>query len=72
MKDIDKILEDFHKENRLVKEELSTKDNLLSVFDKLDKTNQEKLLNYAADLYYSHKYQSEIREVPILDINLKD
>lgn len=58
MKDIDKILEDFHKENRLVKEELSTKDNLLSVFDKLDKTNQEKLLNYAADLYYSHKYQS--------------
>lgn len=72
MKDIDKILEDFHKENRLVKEELSTKDNLLSVFDKLNKTNQEKLLNYAADLYYSHKYQSEIREVPILDINLKD
>lgn len=72
MKDIDKILEDFHKENRLVKEELSTKDNLLSVFDKLDETNQDKLLNYAADLYYSHKYQSEIREVPILDINLKD
>lgn len=72
MKDIDKILEEFHKENRLVKEELSTKDNLLSVFDKLDKTNQEKLLNYAADLYYSNKYQSEIREVPVLDINLKD
>lgn len=72
MKDIDKILEDFHKENRLVKEELFTKDNLLSVFDKLDETNQDKLLNYAADLYYSHKYQSEIREVPILDINLKD
>lgn len=72
MIDIDKVLEEFHKENRLIKEELSTKENLLSVFSKLDETNQEKLLSYAADLYYSHKYQTEIREVPLLDLKLKD
>ncbi len=72
MIDIDKELEEFHKENRLIKEELSTKENLLSVFSKLDETNQEKLLSYAADLYYSHKYQTEIREVPLLDLKLKD
>ncbi|WP_308655313.1 hypothetical protein [uncultured Anaerococcus sp.] len=72
MIDIDKVLEEFHKENRLIKEELSTQENLLSVFSKLDETNQEKLLSYAADLYYSHKYQTEIREVPLLDLKLKD
>ena len=72
MIDIDKELEEFHKENRLIKEELSTKENLLSVFSKLDETNQEKLLSYASDLYYSHKYQTEIREVPLLDLKLKD
>ncbi|MDU2557458.1 MAG: hypothetical protein E7C95_00630 [Anaerococcus prevotii] len=72
MIDIDKELEEFHKENRLIKEELSTKENLLSVFSKLDETNQEKLLSYAADLYYSHKYQTEIRKVPLLDLKLKD
>lgn len=72
MIDIDKVLEEFHKENRLIKEELSTRENLLSVFSKLDETNQEKLLSYAADLYYSHKYQTEIREVPLLDLKLKD
>lgn len=72
MIDIDKVLEEFHKENRLIKEELSTQENLLSVFSKLDETNQEKLLSYAADLYYSHKYQTEIMEVPLLDLKLKD
>lgn len=72
MIDTDKELEEFHKENRLIKEELSTKENLLSVFSKLDETNQQKLLSYAADLYYSHKYQTEIREVPLLDLKLKD
>lgn len=72
MIDIDKVLEEFHKENRLIKEELSTQENLLSVFSKLDETNQEKLLSYAADLYYSHKYQTEIRKVPLLDLKLKD
>jgi hypothetical protein len=72
MIDTDKELEEFHKENRLIKEELSTKENLLSVFSKLDETNQQKLISYAADLYYSHKYQTEIREVPLLDLKLKD
>lgn len=72
MTDIDNILENFHKENRLIKEELTKEENLLSVFNKLDETNQEKLLTYAADLYYSHRYQTRIREVPILNLKLKD
>lgn len=72
MTDIDKTLENFHKENRLIKEELSKEENLLSVFNKLDKTNQEKLLDYATDLYYSNRYQTRIREVPILNLKLKD
>lgn len=72
MTDIKKTLENFHKENRLIKEELSKEENLLSVFNKLDKTNQEKLLDYAVDLYYSHRYQTNIREVPILNLKLKD
>ena len=70
--DIDNILENFHKENRLIKEELTKEENLLSVFNKLDETNQEKLLTYASDLYYSHRYQTRIREVPILSLKLKD
>lgn len=72
MTDIDKTLENFHKENRLIKEELSKEENLLSVFNKLDETNQDKLLDYATDLYYSHRYQTRIREVPILNLKLKD
>lgn len=72
MIDIDKTLENFHKQNRLIKEELTKEENLLSVFNKLDEKNQEKLLTYAADLYYSHRYQTKIREVPILNLKLKD
>ena len=72
MTDIDQILENFHKENRLIKEELTKEENLLSVFNKLDEKNQEKLLTYATDLYYSHRYQTRIREVPILNLKLED
>ena len=72
MTDIDQILENFHKEGRLIKEELTKEENLLSVFNKLDEENQEKLLTYAADLYYSHRYQTRIREVPILNLKLED
>lgn len=71
-KDIDQLLKDFHRENRLLKEELSLEENLSNVIEKLDDKSKDKVLAYAVDLYYSHKYQTNITEVPILDIKLKD
>lgn len=72
MKDIDKALDDFNKSKQLIKEDISSEENLINIFSKLDDTNKEKLLTYATDLYYSHKYQTKIKEIPILDINLGD
>lgn len=72
MQDIDQTLADFKKSRQLIKEELTTKENLDSIFEKLSTENQEKLLFYAKDLYYSHRYQTRVTEIPILDMNLKE
>ena len=72
MQDIDQTLADFKKSRQIIKEELTTKENLDNIFDKLSSENQEKLLIYAKDLYYSHRYQTRITEIPILDMNLKE
>lgn len=72
MKDIDQTLADFKKSRQLIKDDLSTKENLDNIFEKLSKENQDKLLIYATDLYYSHRYQTRITEIPILDMNLKE
>lgn len=72
MKDIDQTLADFKKSRQLIKDDLSTKENLDNIFEKLSKENQEKLLIYATDLYYSHRYQTRVTEIPILDMNLKE
>lgn len=72
MKDIDQTLADFKKSRQLIKDNLSTKENLDNIFEKLSKENQEKLLIYATDLYYSHRYQTRVTEIPILDMNLKE
>lgn len=72
MQDIDQTLADFKKSRQLIKEDLSTKENLDSIFEKLSKENQDKLLIYATDLYYSHRYQTRVTEIPILDMNLKE
>ena len=72
MQDIDQTLADFKKSRQLIKDDLSTKENLDSIFEKLSKENQEKLLIYATDLYYSHRYQTRVTEIPILDMNLKE
>lgn len=72
MQDIDKTLADFKKSRQLIKDDLSTKENLDNIFEKLSTENQEKLLLYAKDLYYSHRYQTRVTEIPILDMNLKE
>ena len=72
MKDIEQTLADFKKSRQLIKDDLSTKENLDSIFEKLSKENQDKLLIYATDLYYSHRYQTRVTEIPILDMNLKE
>ena len=72
MKDIDQTLADFKKSRQLIKEDLSTKENLDNIFEKLSTENQEKLLLYATDFYYSHRYQTRVTEIPILDMNLKE
>ena len=72
MQDIDQTLADFKKSRQLIKDDLSTKENLDSIFEKLSTENQEKLLIYATDLYYSHRYQTRVTEIPILDMNLKE
>lgn len=69
MKDIDKALEDFNQSQKLIKEDLSSKENLIYIFNKLDDTNKGKLLTYASDLYYSHEYQTKVKKIPILNLN---
>lgn len=72
MKDIDQALADFKKANQLIKDDLSSEENLVNIYNQLDDTNKEKLLSYAQDLYYSHKYQTEVNRIPILNLNLED
>ena len=72
MKDIDKAIDDFRKSQKLINEDLSSEENLVNILNKLDETNKEKLLAYASDLYYSHKYQTEIKTRPVFNLNLED
>ena len=72
MKDIDKTLEDFNQSQKLINEDFSSEENLINIFNKLDDTNKEKLLNYASDLYYSYQYKNKVKKIPVLTLNLKD
>ena len=72
MTDIDKALEEFNQSNKLIKEDLSSEENLINIFNKLDDTNKDKLLTYATDLYYSNEYQNKVKKIPVLNLNLKD
>ena len=72
MKDIDKTLDEFNQSKKLIKEDLSSEENLVNIFNKLDETNKDKLLTYATDLYYSHEYQNKVKKIPILNLDLKD
>lgn len=72
MNDIDRALDDFNQSKKLIKDDLSTEENLINIFNKLDDTNKNKLLIYALDLYYSHSYQTKVDTIPILNLKLKD
>lgn len=72
MKDIDKAIDDFRKSQKLINEDHSPEENLVNILNKLDETNKEKLLAYASDLYYSHQYQSKVKKIPVLNLDLKD
>ncbi|WP_106461382.1 hypothetical protein [Anaerococcus sp. Marseille-P3915] len=72
MKDIDKVLEDFRESRKAIKKDLSSRDNILYIFDSLSEDRKDKLLSYAEDVFYSQRYQEKTYEVPILNMKLSD